>query len=52
MSYGGSWAGFTGAHSNAQDNTARAWWQSQYRLARPPQLTDLRALARAIRGTP
>lgn len=28
--------------------TAASWWQSRHRLARPPQLTDIRALARAI----
>lgn len=50
MTYGSTWNGFRGAHSNAQDNTARAFWQSRHRLPRPPQLTDLRALARAIRG--
>lgn len=32
----------------AGDTTAASWWQSRHRLARPPQLTDLRELARAI----
>ena len=34
---------------NAADNTAAAFWQSRHGLKRPPQLTDLRELARTIR---
>lgn len=34
----------------AIDATAMAFWQSRHNLRSPPQLTDLRALARAIRG--
>lgn len=30
------------------DTSAASWWQSRHGLPRPPQLTDLRELARAI----
>ena len=33
---------------NASDNTATAFWQSRHGLKRPPQLTDLRDLARKL----
>ncbi|WP_058358278.1 hypothetical protein [Xanthomonas translucens] len=34
----------------AADNTAMAFWQSRHNLRHTPQLTDLRALARVVRG--
>lgn len=42
------WPNRLAAPVYAQDTTAASWWQSRHRLCRPPQLTDLRALARAI----
>jgi hypothetical protein len=33
----------------AMDNVARAFWQSRCGLREPPELTDIRALAREIR---
>lgn len=32
------------------ETVARCWWQSMYRLPRPPHLTNLREMARSIRG--
>lgn len=34
----------------ALDNLARYWWQSRHNLRDPPDLTDIPALARAIRA--
>lgn len=34
----------------AQETTERLFWQSRHGLKRPPQLTDLRELARQIRS--
>lgn len=42
------WPNRLAAPVYAQDTTAACWWQSYSRLRRPPQLTDLRELARAI----
>ena len=40
----------SGCGRTAVQNIARYWWQSRHGLADPPELTDLAALARAIRG--
>jgi hypothetical protein len=42
------WPNRLAAPVYAQDTTAASWWQSRHGLRRPPQLTDLRELARAI----
>lgn len=44
------WPERLAAPIRAADNTAMAFWQSRHNLRQAPQLTDLRALARAIRG--
>lgn len=42
------WPDRLAAPIRAGDTTAMAFWQSRHGLARPPQLTDLRELARTI----
>lgn len=42
------WPNRLAAPVYAQDTTSASWWQSRHGLRRPPQLTDLRELARAI----
>lgn len=44
------WPKRLAAPIRAADNTAMAFWQSRHNLRQAPQLTDLSALARAIRG--
>lgn len=45
------WPQRLAAPVDPMDTVSRSWWQSRYGLRQAPQLTDLRALARTIRGT-
>lgn len=44
------WPKRLAAPIRAIDNTAIAFWWSRHNMRQAPELTDLRVLARAIRG--